>query len=108
VRVPDWFVLVVLALASFRTWRLVARDTILDWPRNVAVGLPRRWSEGDPIPAGYREHLAVWIECMWCQGFYHAVGWWAAWVFWPHATVWVAVPWALSALLALAAKNLDD
>jgi hypothetical protein len=108
VNVPSWLALVLLALAAFRTWRLVARDTVLDRPRQWAVNLPVDWQDGDPIPDDYRENLALWIECMWCQGFYQALAWWVAWLLWPHFTLWLAVPWALSALLALAAKNLDD
>lgn len=107
-RAPDWFSLVLLALAAFRTWRLIARDTILDWPRHWAVGLPVKWQEGDPVPAGYREHLAIFLECMFCSGFWNSLLWWGAWEIWPRWTLIVAAPWAVSALLALAAKNLDD
>lgn len=97
--VPSWYELLLLALAAFRTWRLIARDTILDRPREWILAQPaRRW----------RDHLETWLECMWCQGFWQSLAWWGAWQVWPRATLVAAAPWAISALLALAAKNLDD
>ena len=104
---PTWYGLLLVSLAAFRTWRLIARDTILDWPRNWLVGLPVRWQEDDPVPDGYREHLAIFLECMWCAGFWVSIVWWVAFEVTPHWTTIAAVPFAVSALVALAAKNLD-
>ena len=36
-----------------------------------------------------------------CAGFYVSVGWWLAWVAWPHWSLVAATPVAVSALLAL-------
>lgn len=106
--VPNWYELLLLALAAFRVYRLIGRDTILDPVRKWAVGLPANWQDGDPVPRGYREKLAIFLQCPWCAGFWMAVAWWAAWEAWPRWTLIVAVPWVVSALVALAAKNLDD
>lgn len=105
--VPSWYAALLLALAAFRTYRLIGRDSILDKPRKWSVGLPVNWKEGDTIPAGYRESLAVFWECGWCAGAWHAAAWWAAFQIWPHWTVVAAAPWAISAVVALLEKNAD-
>lgn len=66
--IPEPFEFLLLALVAYRTWRLVAEDEILDWPRNWLVRLPRDWKEGDSIPRAYREKLALFITCPWCAG----------------------------------------
>jgi Protein of unknown function (DUF1360) len=105
--VPSWLAFVLLALAAFRTYRLLGRDTILDRPRAWLVGLPHGWQEGDDIPDGYREGLAMFLTCAWCAGFWITLAWWLAWVASPHWTTVVAVPWALAAVVALVEKNAD-
>ena len=102
--IPDWWEFVLLTLAAFRVWRLISEDTILERPRRYVTGLPQRWKEGDALPKGYREYLAIFIECPWCAGFWISVAWWGAWQIWPHGAVVAAVPFAISALVPLLAK----
>lgn len=101
---PDWFAFVMLAAAAFRTWKLVADDSILDRPRAWLLRLGD-WEPGDPTPSGYRSRLADFITCPWCAGFWIVVAWWLAWWAWPAAAVWFAVPWAMSAVVGLVATE---
>lgn len=79
---PDWWATLLIVFAAFRTWRLAAKDTILERPRRWAVRLPREWQDdrvdpetrrpvaADPIPDGYRAEWAKWLTCPWCAGFW--------------------------------------
>jgi uncharacterized protein DUF1360 len=98
---------VLLALAAFRIWRLIAADTIFDGPRKWIIGLGYRWADGDPIPKKYREHWGIFMECPWCLGFWISVVVWAAWLAVDDWAVGLAVPWALSAVVGLVRENLD-
>ncbi len=102
--IPGWFPFILLSLAAFRTWRLVSEDTILERPRRYVTGLPQKWKEGDSLPDAYREYISIFIECPWCAGFWISLLWWGAFQLWEHATVVVAVPLAISALVALIAE----
>ena len=84
--IPGWYELLLLALAAFRTWKLLAEDTILDGPRRYVTGMSREL-----------------LECPWCLGFWLSCAWWAAWLAWPHGTLIVAVPFALSAIVGIIA-----
>lgn len=105
--VPDWWSFLLLSLASFRVYRLIAEDTILDPIRSWVLRLPRDWEEGKPIPPGYREWLASFLTCPWCAGSWIAFFWWLAWQTWPRGTIITATPWAIFATVALVARNLD-
>lgn len=99
--VPDWWQLTLLALAAWRTFRLIAADDIFDRPRRYLLRLGD-WEEGDDLaelPDNYRDNLAAFISCPYCLGFWIAVTWWAAWLPWPHATTLVAAPLAISTLV---------
>ncbi len=85
-----WWPFLLIALAAYRTWRVLAEDTILDRPRARLVR-----SEG----------VSEFLSCCWCTGFWVAVSWWAAWLAWPHAATWAAVPFALSAAVGLVASH---
>jgi Protein of unknown function (DUF1360) len=80
----DWYALILLALAAFRVWRLLAVDMVLDGPRER---LPKSW--------------AWFVDCPWCLGFWVSLGWWAGYQLWPHAALVVAVPFAVSTLVGL-------
>ena len=105
--VPDWYALLLLALAAYRTFRLIGEDTILDRPRHWLVRLPNDWQADGSLPRDYREGLAVWLQCPWCAGFWNAAVWWVAWLIWPHATLVVAALFALSALVGFAGRAID-
>lgn len=107
--IPNWYELLVLALAAWRLWRLVAEDDILDRPRRWLLRLGPEWEkEGDPVPREYRAGLADFLLCPYCLGWWIALGWWAAWQVVPHATLVAAVPFALSTLVVAVAKALPS
>lgn len=75
VRPPTGWEFLLLALAAWRTWMLLAADTILDPLRDrLLPGRPR---------------LLSWLECPYCAGFWTAAAWAAAY--------WAAGDWALAA-----------
>lgn len=104
--IPDWYELALLTLAVYRVWRLIALDSLLDRPRAWLL-------RGDPPagyaspPPGYREHLAYWLSCPFCCGAWLSGIAWIAWLLTPHWTTVLAVPAALSALVALVGSRLD-
>jgi hypothetical protein len=100
--VPGWWAAILLALAAWRTFRLLSKDIILDSLRSRVVGL-HGWKEGKPVPPGYRETLGEFLVCPACLGFWLALGWWGAWQVWPHGTLVAATPFALSAIVILIA-----
>jgi len=105
--IPDWFSFVVLALAAYRTWRLIAEDDILNRPRKWLLRLPREWADGDEEVDGYRKELHLFLFCPWCAGFWISLAWWGAWmIFGDWATVF-AVPWAMSLIVGVVRRNLD-
>lgn len=102
--VPNWYELILLSLAAFRTFRLIAADTILDGPRERIIQRAA-WQ----LPNGkYRKKLDEWVHCPWCMGFWVSLIWWGFYLITPEWSVRLAVPWAISAVVALVAVNLDD
>jgi hypothetical protein len=81
--IPSWYALVLLSLAAYRTWRLLAEDTIL-------APIRRRLVRG--------ERVSEFVSCPWCLGAWVAVAWWGCWWAWPHTTLIVSVPFVVSAL----------
>lgn len=92
IHVPSWYVSLLLALAAYRCWRICAWDEITEPIRLRIV----RYGKKD-----YRERLATFVQCPWCLGFWVAVVWWGAWLFWPHAVTVAAVPFAVSVAVGL-------
>ncbi len=76
----------LVALAAWRTFHLLAWDSILTRPRN--------WF----YSGGNRDGF---VECVFCFGFWTGLAWVAAFWLEPHWTVIVAVPFAVSAAVAL-------
>jgi len=105
--VPSPYALILLALAAFRVWRLLALDTITDQLRRRVTRLGD-WSGGGSTPSLYRERLGAFLQCPWCLGFWVVVVWWAAWVAYPHWVLVAAVPFGLSALVGLAGHFTGD
>lgn len=97
--VPNWYELLLLGLASFRVWRLLAEDIILDWPRNRSFELAFRL--GGPRLKDYWDDF---LSCLYCAGFWVGVAWWGAWLVWPHGALVAAVPFAISAVVGLIAS----
>lgn len=89
--VPDPWEAVLLALASWRIFQLVALDSILDQPRRYLTRLGKEWEkEGDWVPLEYREKWALFLTCPYCLGFWITVVWWVSWQIFPHATLVIA------------------
>jgi hypothetical protein len=82
---PTAFQAVLLALAAWRIWHLIALDDITDRPRRYVT-------EG-------REKLLDFIECPYCMGFWVALGWVVAFAIEGTWTVWAALPFALNAVV---------
>ncbi len=103
--IPNWYALSLLGLAAFRLWRLLAEDDILNRPRDRLSewSLLGHWDrEGEPgNPA------MDFVMCPWCFGAWIAVGWWLTWIWQPHWTLVIAIPFALSALVGLIGSRLD-
>jgi hypothetical protein len=107
--IPDWYEIVLLSLAAWRVFQLIALDDLLDRPRRYVTRLGSKWEkEGDPVPSGYRLTLADFITCPYCAGFWIALAWWGAWLVWPYETLVFAVPWVLSAGVIAASKVLSS
>lgn len=107
--IPNWYELLLLALAAWRLWRLLAEDDIFDRPRRFILRLGAEWEkDGDPVPAGYRSLWADWLTCPYCAGAWVAIGWWVVFQIWPHETLVVAVPFVLSALVVAVARALPS
>jgi len=95
-------------LAAFRIWRLLAEDDIFDRPRRWALRVGNEWQkEGDPVPEGYRSGWATWLLCPWCSGLWISAALWFVWLAAEDWTTMFAVPFALSAVVALVRDNLD-
>lgn len=106
-KAPDWYGMILLALAAYRVFRLLSEDTILDGPRNWVLKLGK-WKEGQALPKGYRQRLADFLICPWCLGFWVTLAWWGAWQVWHGGTLVAAVPFALSTLVGAIAHALNE
>lgn len=108
-RVTSWWTAVLLVGAIFRSYRLLAKDTILDRPRAWILNLPRDWEEGQPLPKNYRSKIGDLLLCPWCLGFWLTLVWWAVWQLWPHGTEVIAAVFLISAAVGLlAGLDRDD
>lgn len=112
---------VLLALAVYRLCRLIGWDDLPPIARvrawvtgelvgtsgssNARMGLTR-----EPVVEMVtykRPLLAHFLHCSFCVGFWLSLLAYVAWIEWPTATMYVAVPLAVNAAAALLAKNLD-
>ena len=105
--IPNWYETLLLGLAAYRVWRLLAEDVILDRPRAWLVGLSD-WTAGQRTPASYREGLAEFLTCPWCAGAWISIGWWLLWQWQPHFALVVSVPFAISVVVGALASVLSD
>lgn len=102
--VPSWWEFVLLALASWRIFRLISEDDILDRPRRWVLRLDPDWKEGEDPGEKYRFKWGEFITCPYCAGFWISIVAWVTWMIWPHAAVMLSVPWAISAVVIFVAK----
>lgn len=101
--IPPVYQFALLALISYRLWRVIAEDEVLEIPRRYLVNLSQSWEEGDPIPLNYRARLASFLVCAWCLGFWTSLLVYLGWMFtvgdYPHSTsqivtavgIWLAI-----------------
>lgn len=82
---PSPFEAVLLGLAAWRIWYLLSDDLILDRPRRYVT---RRWKKAEDF-----------IECPFCLGFWVSLAWVGAFAVFPTETPWVALPFALNAVV---------
>lgn len=117
--VPGPWVFLLLSLAAFRLYRLIARDTITE-PLRAAVSYPDPYTvtldregitvigvEETDYPKPLRVYISTLIRCKWCLGFYVSIAVWGLWMLRPHIAEVAATPFAVSAVVALVSKNLD-
>jgi hypothetical protein len=109
VNIPDWYEIILLSLAAWRIFQLIAFDSILDQPRRYVTRLGKKWEkEGDALPKEYREKWALFLQCPYCLGFWLGLAWWGAWLIWPYETLVAAVPFVISAGVIGADKILSS
>lgn len=113
--IPSIYQFALLALISYRLWRLLAEDEIFERPRRYLVRLPLEWEEGDSIPNSYRAGLGEFISCPWCLGAWTSLGSYIGWMFTIGETpdsfgdvlVAAGVWFALSAAVGIIRAKLD-
>jgi hypothetical protein len=88
---PTPWEFLLLTLAAYRVWRLIAVDDIAE-PIRAKIKPDGWW--------------AALVECPWCAGAWISLAWVAAWWAWED-TVVVAVPFAVSAAVGTAAVVVD-
>lgn len=99
--VPDWWTFFLLALASFRLWRIVAVDTITEPIRNRVYRLEDFQAGREEM---YRTKLDEFVSCPWCFGWWVVLAWWGAWQVWEFGVEVVSVPLAISTAVGFLAK----
>lgn len=93
-RVPSPYQAAILVGASYRVWRLLGDDSILDRPRDALV---------DASPPWVDELLG----CPWCLGWWTTLGWWGAFQIDPDRAIELATPWALATAVGAVGHALD-
>lgn len=132
---PDALDFLLLGLAAFRLTRLAGWDDLTITPRRWLTGLgdddhhawasaidelrqdgkdpwmppmdtSASWSA--PPVSRARFYVGKMIRCPWCAGWWVSLAVWLGWLAWPHAITSASIPLALSAVVGLVAKNLDE
>lgn len=107
----SWWWFVLLALASWRVYRLLAEDTILETPRRKLLRMSDSWAEeGDDPGEEYLWRWGLWLGCPYCAGFWVSGVVLIAYsiiIDWPGTFEFIVSWLALSAAVALLAK-IDD
>jgi hypothetical protein len=100
--IPDWYELILLSLAAWRVFQLIALDDITDGLRRYVTRVSKTTNKAE------RETLLLFIECPYCAGFWIALGWWVAFQIHEFGTLVAAVPFALSAGVIAGARLLSS
>ena len=105
----EWWWFLLLSLAAWRFFRLIAEDTILDKPRRRLLRLGD-WTEEDGednLPDEYKDEWATFITCPYCAGFWIsgvALGLYAAIIDGMGVFAFLVTWFAISATVAFFAK----
>lgn len=92
---PTPFEAVLLALAAWRIWHLIANDDLTERPRTWALArLHGKWDD--------------FIACPYCAGFHLSLVIYLFWVWLPDATIYVCIPFALNAAVIALSKILSS
>jgi len=106
-KIPDWYALLLVGVAAWRTFQLLAYDDILDRPRRWALRMGDEWrKQGDPVPDDYRLKPGLFLVCPYCAGFWIGLSWWIAWEISPFWTQVFAVPFVINAIVIAGSKTL--
>lgn len=91
-RIPDPYEFILLGLAAWSVFHLLAHDDIVERPRRYILRLGKDWEkDGDPVPDDYRLKWAQFLTCPYCAGFWIWVAWLVAFWIWPAGVLPVAV-----------------
>lgn len=104
----DWWWFLLLALATWRVFRLIAEDTILDKPRRKLLRLGDWQEDDDTVPDEYREEWGIFITCPYCAGFWMSgIGLvlYSLIIEWHGVFAFLVTWFALSAVVAYLAKT---
>lgn len=88
---PSPFEALLLGLAAWRTWHLLAKDDITEPARD--------WLD---------ERFDEFISCPFCLGFWVSLAWTGFWVVWPTGALWSALPFALNSAVVVVNHWLSD
>ena len=112
--IPGPWAFLILALAVMRICRYLGWDTFppIARARDWATGAEWQTNGADSAEEpGYwtyrRPLLHELLSCAFCAGAWISLAFYAAWLVWPRGTLYVAVPFALSAAVGLIAKTWD-
>jgi hypothetical protein len=90
-----FFAVVILSLAVFRVVRLLIEDTLLEPLREATI------FKLHPTESKIRELFT----CPWCIGFWLSLVAVVLFYFWPVVVLWLALPFAISAVVGLIASH---
>ena len=97
-KIPDWYALLLVGVAAWRTFQLLAYDDILDRPRRWALRMGDEWrKQGDPVPDDYRLKPGLFLVCPYCCGLWLSLGIYLLWIWFPTEILAVSTVCALNA-----------
>ena len=109
--IPGPWIGIVLALAVFRLYRLLAYDDFPPVERARAWVLGEKISKGPYVDGNHyvydRPLLAKFWQCPFCLGFWLSAVVYVLWIYWPTGTLYGSFAFALSGAVGLITKQLD-
>lgn len=105
---PNWYEALILAIAAWRTFQLLAEDDILDVPRRKLLRLGDWQEEGDAVPDDYRTNWGAFLTCPYCAGFWISLVWFLAWLAFGDWTLIAAMPFVINAGVVAGHKTLGS